>query len=76
MALNLTWYKTTCDTCGSKIDRGKKDIHRHYWERNYDNDSVNLRLHHQAHNKKLGDMCFCGGCNPDCKRCGGSGRIL
>lgn len=72
MALRLT---TTCDKCGSTIDLDKKDKHLCYRERNYNNDSVKLRIHHQAHNKRLGDMCFCGG-NIDCKRCGGSGRIL
>ena len=72
MALRLT---TTCDKCGSKIDFGKKNEHVCYRERNYNNESIKVKIHHQIHNKKPGDICFCGG-NPDCRHCGGSGRIL
>lgn len=71
MPLYLT---TTCETCGSTIGFSNKSSHVCYWERNAKDPNTKLNLNHQTHNKRTGDMCYCGG-NPDCRKCGGSGRI-
>lgn len=67
----LVVIKTWCEKCGSLLIAGKP--HKCYPERNYNNESINIRQTHLVHAKKAGDLCSCG--NQDCRYCGGTGRI-
>ena len=48
--------------------------HRCLDQRDHSDDPVKIEIKHQAHSKRAGDLCYCGG-NPDHGLCGGTGRI-
>lgn len=65
-----------CPRCGSRIDYAKRKIHKCYNEIDRSEDLVRPEISYQTPAKKPGGMCgYCGGMNPDCKKCGGSGVL-
>jgi hypothetical protein len=69
----LFQWKCYCSKCDLTYLLNKPHIHLS--DRNHDDDPVKKELRNQAHPKRPGDLCYCGG-NPDHVRCGGTGRII
>ena len=68
----LTAFKERCPLCNSWFPAGK--AHTCYQKKNHSNENTKLRLTHQTHSRRPGDLCNCG--NQDCRYCGGTGRII
>ena len=66
-------FKVKC-SCGSTLPLRNLKDHAHLSKRNHDDDQVKPEIKHHLPDRNQITCSWCGGTNPDCSQCGGSGR--